>query len=82
MQRDRSFSSAFRPPLTFDGNRSNNKHRSTLYEDDYGVLELMSTQTLDQPSRSQDRSVEEVSKSLPWFVRIRAWFLKIFIAQS
>ncbi len=47
----------------------------SLYKDEYGILGLISTQTVDQQSRSQSRFLEDFSEAISWFVRIKGWCL-------
>ncbi len=51
-----------------------------LYNDEYGILSLVSTQPLDQQSRLRYGSLEGFPKPTPWFIRTKRWFFSIIDA--
>ncbi|MBP6103554.1 MAG: hypothetical protein KA508_00565 [Gammaproteobacteria bacterium] len=56
------------------------QHMQPLYNDEYGILSLVSTQPLDQQSRLRYGSLEGFPKPTPWFIRTKRWFFSIIDA--
>ena len=48
-----------------------NKQMQPLYNDEYGILRLMSTLTSDEQRQSQYGSLEDLPESISWFTEFK-----------